>query len=135
IFVSRVDVYTEKHLPQLSPAAQGQVGIVNVKRLWKLNESFWRDKNLPLQQEIIFASTGVKKKDDPADKYVEALAGDGIQTNPPATNAAVEKMGKQYRSRVAEMPRPEILEEIDREVDIQKMEEVLMSEGTKKFAE
>ena len=28
IFVSRVDVYTEKHVPSLSAAAQGQVGIV-----------------------------------------------------------------------------------------------------------
>ena len=31
IFVSRVDVYTEKHVPELSPAAQGQVGIVGVE--------------------------------------------------------------------------------------------------------
>ena len=49
IFVSRVDVYTEKHVPDLSPAAQGQVGIVNAKRIWKLNQDFWADKKLPLQ--------------------------------------------------------------------------------------
>src|SRR5262249_19994559 len=36
IFVSRLDVYTEK-LP-LSPAAQGEVGIVNAKRIWKINK-------------------------------------------------------------------------------------------------
>ncbi len=60
IFVSRVDVYTEKYVPELSPEAQGQVGIVNVKRLWQLNQAFWKDKNLPLKQEIIFASTGTK---------------------------------------------------------------------------
>src|SRR5205807_7152205 len=90
IFVSRVDVYTEKYVPTLSPAAQGLVGIVNVKRLWRMNQAFWKDKNLPLQQEIIFASTGTKKKSDPPDKYVEALAGSDIQTNPPATNEAVE---------------------------------------------
>ncbi len=35
IFVSRVDVYTEKKVPDLSPAAQGLVGIVNAKRLWR----------------------------------------------------------------------------------------------------
>src|SRR3984885_1891777 len=35
IFVSRVDVYTEQHVPQLSAAAQGLVGIVNAKRIWK----------------------------------------------------------------------------------------------------
>jgi transaldolase len=86
IFVSRVDVYTEKQVPDLSPAAQGLVGIVNVKKLWRENQSFWKTKNLPLQQEIIFASTGTKKPSDPPDKYVDALAGSDIQTNPPATN-------------------------------------------------
>ena len=84
IFVSRVDVYTEKKVPDLLPAAQGLVGIVNAKRLWRNNQSFWKDKNLALQQEIIFASTGTKKPTDPADKYVEALAGSDIQTNPPS---------------------------------------------------
>src|SRR5206468_3035038 len=37
IFVSRVDQYSKEHVPELSPAAQGQVGIVNAKRIWKLN--------------------------------------------------------------------------------------------------
>ena len=44
IFVSRVDVYTEKHVPGLSAAAQGQVGIVNAKRIWRMNQEFWADK-------------------------------------------------------------------------------------------
>src|SRR6516164_11699708 len=46
IFVSRVDVYTEKHVPQLSPQAQGQVGIVNAKHIWQMNQRFWADKKL-----------------------------------------------------------------------------------------
>jgi transaldolase len=135
IFISRVDVYTEKHVPQLSPQAQGQVGIVNVKRMWADNEKFWADKNLPLQQEIIFASTGTKKPEDPADKYVEALAGSGIETNPPATNEAVEKMGKTYTRQVDKLPPAEVLAEIDREVDQRHLEEVLMREGVAKFAD
>src|SRR5207248_2940537 len=49
IFVSRVDVWTEKHLPQLSPAAQGMVGIVNAKRIWAANRDFWAPKKLKLQ--------------------------------------------------------------------------------------
>jgi transaldolase len=61
IFVSRVDVYTEKHVPQLSAAAQGLVGIVGAKRIWAENKQFWRDKKLPLDQELVFASTGTKK--------------------------------------------------------------------------
>ena len=135
IFVSRVDVYTEKHVPDLSPAAQGQVGIVNVKQLWRANQTFWRDKNLRLQQEIIFASTGTKKKTDPPDKYVEALPGSDIQTNPPATNEAVEKLNKTYTRNVDKMPPAAVVEEIARKVDQRKMEEKLMEEGTAKFAD
>src|SRR5205814_1331311 len=111
IFVSRVDVYTEKYVPVLSPAAQGLVGIVNVKRLWQLNQGFWKDKKVPLQQEIVFASTGTKKPTDPPDKYVEALAGSDIQTNPPATNDAVEKLNKKYTRQVDKLPAQTVLDE------------------------
>ena len=135
IFVSRVDVYTEKHVPDLSPAAQGQVGIVNVKKIWRMNQEFWRDKNLPLQQELIFASTGTKKPTDPPDKYVEALAGSDIQTNPPATNDAVEKLNKTYTRKVDQMPAKEIVDEIAAKVSQQKLEDKLMEEGTAKFAD
>ena len=48
IFVSRIDVYTEKHVPTLSAKAQGLVGIVNAKRIWQMNHKFWADKGLPL---------------------------------------------------------------------------------------
>jgi transaldolase len=135
IFVSRVDVYTEKNVPTLTSGAQGQVGIVNAKRLWQLNQQFWNDKHLPLQQEIIFASTGTKKPSDPPDKYVEALAGSDIQTNPPATNDAVEKLNKTYSRRVDQMPAKAILDEITAKVDQQKMEDTLMAEGAAKFAD
>lgn len=135
IFVSRVDVYTEKKVPTLSPAAQGMVGIVNVKRLWKLNQDFWQTKNLKLQQEIIFASTGTKKPTDSPDKYVEALAGADIQTNPPATNDAVDKLNKQYSRKVDQMPDKAVLDDIDKLVDQDAMEKTLMDEGLAKFAD
>lgn len=135
IFVSRVDVYTEKQVAQLSPGAQGLVGIVNAKRIWAENHAWWARHGLPLAQEMIFASTGTKKKEDPADKYVAALAGSDIQTNPPATNDAVAAGGARYVSRIAELPPEEILAEIDREVDLQKLEDFLMDEGIAKFAD
>ncbi len=135
IFVSRVDVYTEKHVPSLSSDAQGLVGLVNVKKLWKLNQEFWADKKLPLHQEIIFASTGVKDPKLPADKYVEALAGSDIQTNPPATNAAVEKLGKSYSRKIDQFPSKAIVDEVEKKVDIAQLEKVLMEEGTAKFAD
>ena len=130
-----MDVYTDEHVPDLSPAAQGMVGIVNAKRIWRENEDFWSDKALRLQQEIVFASTGVKKPDDPPDKYVEAFAGGDIQTNPPATNEAVKKSPKTYTRQIDQMPSPSIVGEIDRKVDMAALERVLMEEAIKKFAE
>jgi transaldolase len=135
IFVSRVDVYTEKHVPELSAAAQGQVGIVNAKKIWKMNQDFWADKKLPLKQEIIFASTGRKKMTDPAWKYVDAFAGSDIETNPPETNKEVEASGRAFTRQVDKLPPKEVVDEITRKVDVQKMENVLMEEGIKKFAD
>jgi len=43
IFVSRIDVYTEKHCPDLTAHSQGQVGIVNAQRIWAENQEFWDD--------------------------------------------------------------------------------------------
>jgi transaldolase len=135
IFVSRLDVYTEKAVPDLTAAAQGQVGVVNAKRIWKLNRDFWAGKGLPLKQEMIFASTGTKKKDDPAWKYVEAFAGSDIETNPPATNKAVQDSGRTFTGHVNELPPADVLAEIDAKVDMHKLEAVLMAEGIAKFAD
>jgi transaldolase len=135
IFVSRLDVYTEKAIPQLSPQAQGQVGIVNAKRIWAENCRFWADKKTPLAQEMVFASTGVKNPQDPPWKYVEALAGSDIETNPPETNDAYEKSGRLPTRQVDKLPPEEVLAEIDREVNLMALEETLMREGVKKFAD
>ena len=135
IFVSRIDVYTEKHVSELSPAAQGQVGIVNAKLIWRQNQQFWSDKTLKLKQEMIFASTGVKKAGDPPWKYVEAFAGSDIETNPPKTNADVQASGRELARQVDKLPPRDVVDEILRKVDIAKLEEVLMSEGAVKFAD
>ena len=135
IFVSRVDVYTEQHLPQLSPAAQGQVGIVNAKRIWADNQQFWAQHGTPLDQELIFASTGTKKPEDPPWKYVAAFAGSDIETNPPGTNDAVQAKGPQFNRQVDQLPPPDVLSEVDAQLDVEHMEETLMDEGIKKFAD
>ncbi len=134
IFVSRVDVYTEQHCADLSPAAQGEVGIVNSKRIWAANQKFWAQLNCPLSQEIVFASTGTKKPTDAAWKYVAALAGSDIQTNPPATNQKVAESDQRFTRQVNQLPSPDVLAEIDQKVDPRKLEEVLMQEGLAKFA-
>jgi transaldolase len=135
IFVSRLDVYTAKHVPSLSPAAQGQVGIVNAKRIWQLNRQFWADNKLPLKQEMIFASTGAKLKGDVPWKYVDAFAGSDIETNPPATNKEVQESGRTFTRQVDKMPPKEVLDEIDAKVDMKRLEDVLMDEGLQKFAD
>lgn len=135
IFVSRLDVYTEKAVPSLIPEAQGMVGIVNAKRLWRRNQEFWKDKGLTLAQEIIFASTGTKKPQDAPWKYVEAFAGSDIETNPPATNKAVQESGRTFTKQVHIMPPDHVLADIDAKVNMQQLEETLMSEGLEKFAD
>ncbi len=65
---------------------------------------------------------------------MEALAGGDIQTNPPATNQAVEKSTKTYTRQIDQMPSPSIVSEIDKKVDMVALERQLMAEGIKKFA-
>ncbi len=135
IFVSRVDVYTADHVSDLSADAQGQVGIVNAKRIWADNREFWSDKNLPLQQELIFASTGVKDPNEDPAKYVAAFCGSDIETNPPGTNDAVQSTGRAFDRQIESMPSDAVLEEINAKVDFEKLERVLMEEGIAKFAD
>jgi transaldolase len=134
IFVSRLDVYTEKAVPQLSPAAQGMVGIINAKRIWAENQRFWAERPTPLEQEIVFASTGTKKPGDPPWKYVAAFAGSDIETNPPAANEAVARSGQTFTRQVDKLPPAAVVEEIDRLVDMERLESTLMAEGIAKFA-
>ncbi len=135
VFVSRIDVYTQQHVPSLSPSAQGIVGIVNAKRIWQSNVDYWSSKQTPLAQEMIFASTGTKSPSEIPWRYVEAFAGADIETNPPATNEAADKSGVTFTRQVDEMPPASLLAEIDEKVDFSHMETTLMEEGILKFAE
>lgn len=134
VFVSRVDAYADKSLPDLPEEAKRLLGLVNAKRMWQSNEAFWRDKKLPLRQEMIFASTGAKLKWQAPDYYVRALAGSDIQTNPPETNEAIATAGgPPFERTVDRLPDKAVLEAIDG-VDVRKLEDVLMAEGIGKFA-
>ncbi|MEM9703715.1 MAG: transaldolase family protein, partial [Planctomycetota bacterium] len=134
IFISRIDVYTSKNV-DLSADAQGQVGLLNAKRIWRENCDFWAGKKLHLAQEMIFASTGAKLDGDPPEKYVAALAGSDIQTNPPGTNDALRAMEKTFTRTVDQLPPQTVQDEIDAKVDAAAMHEYLMEEGLRKFAE
>lgn len=134
IFVSRVDQYTAQHSESLPSELQGQVGIINAQRIWQANQQFWQGNGTALDQEIIFASTGTKNPSDPPTKYVAALAGSDIQTNPPATNSAVAESGLEFTSAVDKLPSAEVLSTLDAAVDMQHLHDTLMSEGIAKFA-
>ena len=134
IFVSRVDQYSSKHLPNLSPAAQGQLGIVNAKQIWMDNQQFWSKHPTRLKQEIIFASTGTKDPKDPKEKYVAALAGSDIQTNPPETNAAIAAGNFKFDRQVDKLPAAAIVAELNSATNMQHLHETLMTEGLAKFA-
>ena len=135
IFVSRVDVYTDKELPDLSDELQGKVGLINAKLIGIENAEFWAEKNLKLDQEMIFASTGAKLKWQEPDYYVAEFAGSDIQTNPPETNAALDEIGRTYQPKSRELPGEAVMQEFHEKVDLQKLEETLMREGTAKFAD
>ncbi|QEG40585.1 transaldolase family protein [Roseimaritima ulvae] len=133
IFISRIDVYTADKIPDLSAEAQGEVGILNAKRAWAENQAFWKDQPTELEQELIFASTGVKNPGDVPWRYVQALAGSDIQTNPPETNQAIADSDVQFTRTVDEMPPQAVQQEIDEKVDVQAMYDQLMAEGIDKF--
>ena len=106
---------------------------MNAKRIWRDNQEFWTGKGLKLEQELIFASTGTKDPSQNPWKYVEALAGSDIQTNPPETNEAVAASGLKFSRTVDQMPAESIQHEIDDKVDIAAMHQQLMAEGVDKF--
>ncbi len=133
IFVSRIDQYTLEQHKDLSSAAQGQYGILNAKRIWQANQAFWAKNKTPLEQEIIFASTGTKNPADPAWKYVSALAGSDIQTNPPETNQAVASSQQSFARQVDQMISAEVQQELDGAIDVAHLEATLMEQGVAKF--
>ena len=84
---------------------------------------------------MIFASTGTKKPSDPKWKYVEAFAGSDIETNPPETNEAVAASGRSFTAQIHQLPPQNVLDAINQHVDFQKLENFLMADGLKKFAD
>jgi transaldolase len=134
IFISRVDVYVDKQIRDLSAEARKWVGLVNAKMMWQTNEAFWKDKRLPLRQEIVFASTGAKLDWQPEDYYAKELVGSDIQTNPPETNLWIAEHDVRYERTVDRMPPKAVLDEIETKVDMKRLEDVLMEEGIEKFA-
>ena len=135
IFVSRVDLYTESTCRRYRPRPRAWWASSTPSRSGPRTTISGQEHKTAAAQEMIFASTGTKKPDDPPWKYVEAFAGSDIETNPPATNEAVAKSGRTFTRQVDQLPPQQVLDEIATKVDIEHLEAVLMEEGVKKFAD
>jgi transaldolase len=109
--------------------------IANAKQIWLMNQDYWGTHPQRLDQEIVFASTGTKNPADRKWKYVAALAGSDIQTIPPDTLAAIEEASPSFRRGIDEPEDDEIIEEIERTLDIAHMHKTLLREGMEKFIE
>ena len=120
----------------LSPAAQGH------GRHRRCQADLGREPGVLARQEAA-ARSGDRlcqhrhqEAEDPPWKYAAAFAGSDIETNPPATNDAIEKSGADVRSARSTSCLPaEVLDEIDRKVNVEHLEATLMAEGIKKFAD
>ncbi len=108
IFVSRIDQFTAKHYPQLSSDAQGLYGIVNAKRIWASHQKFWSANKTKLAQDYLCQHRNEECKRCSL-KYVAALAGSDIQTNPPDTNKAVAGSSEVFTKQVDKLPSDAIL--------------------------
>jgi transaldolase len=133
VFVSRVEQYAKVHLPYLSAEATSRFPIANAKQIWLMNQDFWSKHPMRLDQEIVFASTGTKDPSDRKWKYVAALAGSDIQTIPPATLAAIEEASPSFQRKIEDPEEDEIIEEIERTLDLSHMHKTLLREGMEKF--
>ena len=106
------------------------VGIVNAKRIWQLNQRL-----LGRQGAAAEAGDDLRQHRHEEDRATRrgstsrrSPARD-IETNPPATNEAVQESGRTFTRQVDELPPADVLDEIDKKVDMQKLEETLMQRG------
>ena len=83
--------------------------------IWQLNQRFWADKNLPLQQEMIFASTGTKKQGRPAVEVRRGVRRQRHRDEPAGDERRVQASGRTFTRQVDELPPTDVLDEIDDE--------------------
>ena len=135
IFVSRLDVYTEKAVPATSPAAQGMVGILNAKRIWAENQEL-----LGRAAHAVAAGDRLRQHghEEAGRSALEVCRGLCRQRHP-------DQPAGHQRGRAAKRPHlhppggqasaaSAVVEEIDRMVDMEQLEATLMAEGIAKFA-
>ncbi len=110
------DQFTRARCPDLPGRFRGN-GYRERQTLWQANQEFWKAHPTPLEQEIIFASTGTKDPSDRLGNMSRRWRGSDIQTNPPETNDAVAKSGQVFTRQVDQMPPAAVLQELDSKVD------------------
>ena len=130
IFVSRFDRLLD---PSLSEELKGRVGIVNATNIYNMIQK----SSIP-QIRALFASTGVKGDDYPAQYYVKELCYENsINTAPLGTIEAYKKSGdKSIKTPMSKKECDEFFAKLSEEgVDIKKVSEQLLNDGIKAFVD
>ena len=137
IFVSRLDVYTEKHVPEACrrpPRAWSASSTPSASGL--RTSEFWKDHRTPLSQEMIFASTGHEEARGSALEIRRGVRRQRHRDEP----ARHQRGGAEERPHVHPSGGPiagagRLARNRSRLVDIDHLEQTLMEEGIKKFTD
>ncbi|AZA09218.1 transaldolase [Corynebacterium pseudopelargi] len=146
-FVSRLDTEVDNRLEAIGSeealALRGKAGVANARRAYQVfQEAFADAEALPAGANVqrpLWASTGVKNPDYPADLYVSELAGpDTVNTMPEATiDAAIEadNIHGDTLSGTAEEAEQIFAQLSAVGIDFEDVFEVLEREGVSKFVD
>ncbi len=132
VFVSRLDL----HAPSLpiSPAARRLFAAALARRIWAESRGYWAERTTPLAQEVVFASTGVKRACDAPWRHVEELSGGDILTLPPETLEAIAACNRCFPREVERRCAVELRAELEA-VDLDAVEAALLEAGVRRFVE
>lgn len=146
-FVSRMDTEVDNRLEQIGSeealALRGKAGIANARLAYQLFETEFSDmSDLPAganKQRPLWASTGVKNPDYPADMYVVELAGpDTVNTMPEATiDAAIagDNVRGDTLTGAAAVSEETFAKLVEVGIDLEDVVAVLEREGVEKFVD
>lgn len=146
-FVSRMDTEVDNRLEQIGSeealALRGKAGIANARLAYQLFETEFADmSDLPAganKQRPLWASTGVKNPDYPADMYVVELAGpDTVNTMPEATiDAAIagDNVRGDTLTGAAAVSEETFAKLVEVGIDLEDVYAVLEREGVEKFVD
>ncbi|WKD61245.1 Transaldolase [Corynebacterium ciconiae DSM 44920] len=144
-FVSRLDTEVDARLEKIGSeealALRGKAGVANARRAYDVFQESFADADLPAGAQVqrpLWASTGVKNPDYPADLYVTELVGPHtVNTMPEGTiDAALEASAKGATLSGHTTESEELFAQLDSVgVDFEDVFDTLEREGVEKFVD